>query len=366
MKKTIGVLFILLLLILSACGEERSTSTETSSDEALSIYTTVYPVQFFTEQIAGDSVEVTSILPPGTDPHTFEPTTKEMVKLAEADAFIYNGAGLEGYAETISDAVEPEGVTILEASEGIDIEENLHDYEHSGDAEQNEDESHKDEAESHEGHDHADEEESHEDNDHMDEEESDSEKETSEALGEGHEGHNHGGLDPHIWLDPLRSIQMAENVKELLIELKPDQEQVYNENFEQLEKELKELDQDFHEQLEQQPKNDIIVSHAAYGYWEKAYGLHQIAVAGLSPTQEPSQKDLESIIETAGEHDIKHVLFEQNITPKVAEVVQNEIGAEALRIHNLSVLTEENIENEEDYFSLMRENLAQLKVALSE
>ena len=356
MKKTIGLLFLLLLLILSACGEEKTTGTETESDETLSIYTTVYPVQFFTEQIAGDSVEVTSILPPGTDPHTFEPTTKEMVKLAEADAFIYNGAGLEGYAETISEAVEPEGVAILEASEGLDIEESLHDYESSSDAEHHhEDDSHKDEEESHEGHDHEGEEESH------------SEDETSEgASDEGHEGHNHGGLDPHIWLDPLRSVQMAENVKELLIELKPSQEAMYNENFEELKKKLKELDQDFHEQLEQQPKNDIIVSHAAYGYWEKAYGLHQIAVAGLSPTQEPSQKDLESIIETAEEHDINHVLFEQNITPKVAEVVQNEIGAEALRIHNLSVLTEENIENEEDYFSLMRQNLAQLKEALSQ
>lgn len=355
MKKTTGLLFLLLLLILSACGEEKTTGDESSDDKTLSIYTTVYPVQFFTEQIAGDSVEVTSILPPGTDPHTFEPTTKEMVKLAEADAFIYNGAGLEGYAETISEAVEPEGVTILEASEGLDIEESLHDYEPSNDAEHNEDVSHKDEEESHEGHDHADEEESHSGN------------ETSEETSdEGHEGHNHGGLDPHIWLDPLRSIQMAENVKELLIELKPSQEAMYNENFEELKKKLKELDQDFHEQLEQQPKNDIIVSHAAYGYWEKAYGLHQIAVAGLSPTQEPSQKDLEGIIETAEEHDINHVLFEQNITPKVAEVVQKEIGAEALRIHNLSVLTEENIENEEDYFSLMRENLAQLKEALSQ
>ena len=77
-------------------------------------------------------------------------------------------------------------------------------------------------------------------------------------------------------------------------------------------------------------------------------------------------EEVETIIETAKKHGLNHILFEQNITPKVANVVQNEIGAESLRIHNLSVLTEEDIENGEDYFSLMRENLAKLKEALSE
>ncbi|KHE71586.1 metal ABC transporter solute-binding protein, Zn/Mn family, partial [Halobacillus sp. BBL2006] len=309
-------------------------SEDASSSEKkgqLKIYTTVYPLQYFTKQIAGDSADVSSILPPGSDPHTYEPTTKEMVKMAEADAFIYSSAGLEGYAETISDAIKPEGVTILEASEGIQLEKHVHNHD-GGNSEEDE---------------------------HAHEEEQSKNEEA------GHEGHNHGDQDPHVWLDPIRSVQLAENIKETLVEIKPEQKDKFNENFKQLKKELQDLDQEFHNQLESKPKNKIIVSHAAYGYWEQAYGIHQVAVSGLSPTSEPSQKELEKIIEKAKENDINFVLFEQNVTPKVSEVVQKEIGAEALRVNNLSVLTEENVNNKDNYFTLMRENLDVLSEALS-
>ncbi|WP_079526500.1 metal ABC transporter solute-binding protein, Zn/Mn family [Halobacillus hunanensis] len=330
-------LILILTLLLSACGNE--TSPEDSSDKQLKIHTTVYPLKYFTQQIAGDLAEVSSILPPGTDPHTYEPTTKEMIKIAEADAFIYNGAGLESYAKTIADTVKPEGVQILEASKGIKLEEHVHN--HGENTDSNEKDTHGDEEHSHE-----------------------EEKERSHA-GEGHEGHTHGNQDPHIWLDPIRSIQLAENIKQMLISIQPESEEQFTENFNQLKNKLVDLDQQFHNQLESKPKDKIIVSHAAYGYWEHAYGIEQVAVSGLTPTSEPSQKELEDIIETAQEFQLDYVLFEQNVTPKVAKVVQNEIGAEPLRIHNLSVLTEEDIQANEDYFSLMKQNLEVLSKALS-
>ncbi|MGP4075351.1 metal ABC transporter solute-binding protein, Zn/Mn family [Halobacillus sp. K22] len=346
-KKLAIILFITILaLFMAACSEDTSSEEGSSGENdksPLQIHTTVYPLQYFTEQIAGDAAEVETILPPGTDPHTYEPTTKEMVNMAEADAFIYNGAGLEGYAQKISDSLKPEDVKVLEAAKGIDLEESVHNH---GEETENSEHAHEDE-----DHAHTDEEDS---TSHEDEEQSD------------HEGHNHGENDPHVWLDPIRAIQLAENIKEMLVELKPDQEEQFNQNFEELEQKLTELDQQFHEQLENKPKNEIIVSHAAYGYWEQAYGIEQIAVSGLSPSNEPSQKELENIIETAEAHDLNHVLFEQNITPKVAEVVQSEIGAEPLRIHNLSVLTEEDIQNEENYISLMKQNLEKLSEALAE
>ncbi|UOR13416.1 metal ABC transporter solute-binding protein, Zn/Mn family [Halobacillus amylolyticus] len=339
MKKYIGLIF-LLTLVLSACGNE--TPNEDSADNQLKINTTVYPLQYFTKQIAGDAAQVTSILPPGTDPHTYEPTTKEMIKIAEADAFIYSGAGLESYAETIAESVKPEGVQILEASMGVKLEEHVH--------------NHDDEENSHgEG------EQAERSHSHKEGKESEEEAHLHE---EGH-SHDHQGQDPHIWLDPIRSIQLAENIKEVLIELQPGSESQFNKNFNQLEEKLLTLDQQFHDQLENTPKDKIIVSHAAYGYWEQAYGIEQIAVSGLSPTSEPSQKELEEIIQTAEKNQLNYVLFEQNVTPKVSEIVQNEIGAEPLRIHNLSVLTDEDISNEEDYFSLMKQNLEVLIKALS-
>ncbi|WP_082235426.1 metal ABC transporter solute-binding protein, Zn/Mn family [Halobacillus massiliensis] len=342
-KKLTGVLslFIVIFTLAACSGEETggNGSEEASQDSKveLKVFTTVYPLQFFTEQIAGDAASVESILPPGTDPHTYEPTTKEMIEFAESDAFIYNGAGLEPYADNISESIESEDVKILEATKGIDLEEHAHSDEDEHDDSHGEEESHEDE--------HAHDEESHE---------------------EEHDGHNHGDQDPHVWLDPVRSIEMAENIKDTLVELNPEQEETFNENFENLKEKLENLDKEFQTEIESLPGNKIIVSHAAYGYWEKNYGIEQISVSGLSPENEPSQKEVQNIVETAEDHGLNYVLFEQNITPRVADVVRKEIDAETLRIHNLSVLTEEDLENKDDYFTLMQRNLEVLSTALSE
>ncbi|UOQ43838.1 zinc ABC transporter substrate-binding protein [Halobacillus salinarum] len=317
MKRYVGILAALLVIFISAgCGSSEETTSDNKKD-VLTIKTTLYPLQYFTERIAGEEAEVSSILPPGTNAHTYEPTTKEMVDMADADAFIYNGAGLESYASDISDVIKPEGVKIVEASKGIDLLKDTEEHHQEGEHE-------------------------HEDHDH-----------------------EHGDYNPHVWLDPVRSIQIAEHIKEMMIELKPSSEEKFNQNFEALKSELQELDKEF-ETLKDEPKKDIVVSHAAYGYWEERYGIHQQAIAGISSTNEPSQKELEELIHFGEKHDVNYVLFEQNVTPKVAEVVQKELGAKALRLHNLAVLTDEDIKNEEDYFTLMKHNKEVLKKALSQ
>ncbi|MEG9295132.1 ZinT/AdcA family metal-binding protein [Mangrovibacillus sp. Mu-81] len=319
-KKMAGFISLFALIFgMAACGNVETNSSKEGKDpknEKLKVFTTVYPLHYFAEQIAGDEAVVESILPPGSDPHHYEPTTKEMVKIAESDAFIFNGAGLESYAEQISDSIQSEDVKIVEASKGADLLD--HGHEHEGE----------------EG---------------------------------GHEeAHDHGDKDPHVWLNPMLSIQLAENIKDTLVELKPEKKEEFNKNFNELKGTLEDLEDEFHSTIESLPGNRIIVSHAAYGYWEQAYGIEQIAVSGLSPSNEPSQKELQNLIETAEKIGMKYVLFEQNITPKVAEVVRKEIGAEALRIHNLSVLTEEDVDNNEDYFTLMHQNLEVLSKALAE
>src|SRR5699024_164255 len=97
--------------------------------------------------------------------------------------------------------------------------------------------------------------------------------------------------------------------------------------------------------------------HAAFGYWEERYGIEQIAINGLSSSSEPSQKDLTKIIEQAREHNLDYIIFEQNSSNRVSEIIQDHIGAEALTIHNLAVLTYQDIENEENYHSLIGYNL---------
>lgn len=332
MKKWLFSTFTLLLLIgliLSGCSSQENENDNASNNDEkdkLTVYTTLFPLQDFTQKIGGRHVTVENIIPPGSDAHTFEPTTKMMMELAEADLFIYNGAGMETYAESMADSLENENVTIIEAAKGINLTKHGHNHEHEEEyiKGKNEDKEH------------------------------------------AEEGHSHGDNDPHVWLDPTLSIQLAENIKDQLVKQKPEEQAVFEENFKQLKQELEKLDEEFHATVKDAANPRILVSHAAYGYWEQAYGIEQISISGLSPTNEPSQKQLEEIITTAKANKINYVLFEQNVKPKVADIIKNELQADTLQLHNLSVLTEKEIEDKEDYFSLMKKNLKTLQTAMND
>ncbi|MGP4063589.1 metal ABC transporter solute-binding protein, Zn/Mn family [Oceanobacillus sp. M65] len=370
-----GLLFS--LLFIAACNSEsENTSAENNdgSDNPLKIYTTLYPLEDFTKKIGGEFVEVESIMPLGADAHTFEPTSKQMVDIAGADAFIYNGMGMESYAESMSSALESEDVALIEAAEGIETVEHSHEHDHESEEATTDEHDHEDEDATTEEHDHESEDATTEEHDHEGEdatmEEHDHESEEATTEEHDHESedathdHDHGDMDPHVWLDPIRAIALAENIKDQLVELKPEEEETFEANFETLKADLENLDAEFHTLIESKENPEMIVSHAAYGYWEENYGVAQIPISGLSSSEEPSQKELTEVISVAKEKDLKYVIFEQNVTTKVAEVIRNEIGAEPLQLHNLSVLTEEDAENEEDYFSLMKKNLETLNKAL--
>ncbi len=392
-KSIIFSIILVLSLFLSGCGEKQSTESE----DTLSIYTTIYPLEYFTTKIGGEFVTVTSVIPPGSDAHTFEPTAKTMTEIADADAFIYSGVGLEGFVDAAKKSLEKEKVTFIEAGAGIKLLDADHDHAHEEDdhaheegdhAHEEDDHAHEEDEHAHEEDDHAHEEDdhaheeddhaheeddhaheeddhAHEEDDHAHEEDDHAHEEDDHAHEEDDHDHNHGDEDPHVWIDPILSITLAENIKNALSELMPKHQDEFEKNFQQLKSELQALDQEFQTVISESEHKEILVSHAAYGYWEERYGLNQISVSGLSPTQEPSQKQLQTIIETAQEHNIKYVIFEENVTGKIAEVVQKEIGAEALTLHNLESLTEDDIKNNEDYFSLMRKNLETLKKALN-
>ncbi|WP_246521264.1 metal ABC transporter solute-binding protein, Zn/Mn family [Ornithinibacillus massiliensis] len=322
--------FIGLLLLLAACNtnDENASSAAgvQNTDDTLTIFTSIYPLEDFAKKIGGEHVQVNTLIPPGADSHTFEPTSKDILDIAKADAFIFNGLGMESYAEKVKETLKKEDVVFVEAAEGI--EAIPHDHEHHG------------EEASHD----------HDGDDHQDSEHDD--------------GHHHGDQDPHVWIDPYQAIVLAENIKNTLVDLKPDAREEFEENFETLKQDLEALDEEFHQLVDSKENPEMIVSHAAYGYWEKSYGIKSIPIAGLSSSQEPSQSELTKLIQVAKEKDLKYVIFEQNITPKVAKVIQDEIGAEALYLHNLSTLTDEDIESGEDYFSLMERNLETLDKAL--
>ena len=116
-------IIILLLAILGGCGQSASNKEislgEDNDNEKIQIYTTIFPLQDFSEKIGGKYVQVENIVPAGSDAHSYEPTLKTMTKIAKGDAFIYLGTGIEGFADGVIDAVKNEDTQIVKASEGI-------------------------------------------------------------------------------------------------------------------------------------------------------------------------------------------------------------------------------------------------------
>lgn len=361
-KSTIISALFITGMILSGCGNQTTSNinTDKNEKEILNVYTTIYPLEDFTKKIGGDFVQVESILPPNVDAHSFEPSTKDMMKLADSDLFIYSGAGVEGFADKAVESLKNEEVAIVKAAENIDLlsVEDSHDHEENT------------EEQSHDSHDEAANEDHHKDEQSIEHNEEgndhgEGEEHEDEHSEEGDE-HAHGNKDPHVWLDPNLSIQLAENIKNALTEKLPDQKETFESNYNALKKDLEQLDEDFKQTVENSKTKYLLVSHAAYGYWENRYGIEQIAIGGLSPTDEPSQKELQEIIEESKAHDIHYLMFEQNVSPKVSEIIQKEIGAKPLVLYNLESITKEDRDNNEDYFSIMRKNLENIKTALNE
>lgn len=305
-RRTCIIISTFLLLTLIGC------QTATSDNHTRTIYTSIYPIQFITEHIVGDTATVLSVFPPGVDAHSFEPTSKTITNIATSEAFIYLGAGMEGFSDSTAKALQETDTVFIE----IGTHESLF-------------------LDANDTHDH------HPEHDH----------------------HHHGDFDPHIWFDPLRLIDVAEIITEQLSTQTPDNKDLYTKNFELLKKELIELDQAYTNTLKQKTNKEIVVTHAAYGYWEDRYDIKQIPISGLSASHEPAQKELIDIVKTAQDRHIEYVLFEQNASHRVAEIIQHYINADVLYIHNLEVLTEQDIKNGENYFTLMRKNLQTLDQA---
>jgi zinc transport system substrate-binding protein len=318
LKKVIilPILFLIFGSILAGCSEKKESTNENGT---ITVYTTVYPLQYFTERIAGNLVSVKSIYPPGADEHTFEPSQRDMMNIADADMFFYIGLGLEGFVKKTKTTLKNEGVDFISVGDKLILPENSHESE--------EEEMKHDEEEHH---------------------------------------HEHGDIDPHVWLDPIYAKELAIAIKDELVTKLPAEEEILEDNLQQLVTELETLHTAFQSTIETAHRKEVIVSHAAFGYWEKRYGLKQISISGISSATEPSQKDLEKIVQVAKEKNLKYILFEQNVSSKLGEIIQDELGAKPLSLHNLATLTENNVQDKETYFSLMNKNIESLKIALNE
>lgn len=319
-------------LLLGACGNTEGDNASESTDGQLTVFASTFALKSLAEEIGGDRVHVEMVIPPGADPHTYEPTSKQMTQIAEADLFLTIGHDLEPYVESMEKSLDGQNVAFVKTAENVkllDAADTVHVHEEEGHAED----------------------EGHSEDEHANEEASHSEDE-----------HDHGKYDPHVWLDPMNAVSMAEAVEAAFSEEAPDYKDEFAERLSTFKDEANALDAELKAAVENGSKSELLVTHAAYGYLAERYGFDQLPIAGLTPSEEPSQQALKRIIEEARLHDLNYIAFEDTVTPKVAEVVKQEIGAESVTIYNLESVTKEQMDK--SYFDLMRENVKALETAL--
>lgn len=355
-KAGLGASLLSLMLIIGGCGsnaagvthsvssqeggadaQASSRAAETQAAGKLKVEASFYPMYEFARSVGGDLADVELLVPSGTEPHDWEPTPQDIAKIEDADLLVYNGAGMESWVDQVLDASANAKLRTVEASEGLDIMEGSEEEEHEHDHEAGEAHSH----ESSEDHDH-DAEEAH-----------------------GHD-HDHGGLDPHVWLSPKLAAQEVRNIEAAFAKADPDHAAQYKSNADAYVAKLDALDAEFKSGLTGTKRTDFITQHAAFGYLARDYGLTQVPIAGLSPDQEPSAREMADVVEFAKQHDVKTIFFETLVSSKVAETIATEIGAKTDVLNPLEGLTSEETAAGEDYLSVMRKNLEALKKALDE
>lgn len=170
--------------------------------------------------------------------------------------------------------------------------------------------------------------------------------------------------DPHIWLDPMLSKQEAHAIAIKLMSIDPLNASRYQENELKLDTLLSDLDREYRDGLADCRLKDIITSHAAFSYLTERYGLKQISIAGASPDAEPGAKQLISVTNFAREHQIKYIFVEKLVSPKLAQTIATETGAQTLVLDPLEGVSDDERKAGKNYLSIMRENLKNLQTAL--
>lgn len=297
---TFAILAIIAFFLLAVFVRERMPARVSSWK--VSVTASFYPLYFLLENIGGDKVDVMNMTPAGVEPHDYELTPRQIARIESGALLVINGAGLEAWGDNVRENIDPERTLTIVASEGL----------------------------------------------------------TRRRAAEGGEE----ALDPHIWLDPLLMVQMSDVITGGLQQVDPENAAYYAENSEMLKERLRALDEEFKYGLRSCAGNTIITSHAAFGYLADRYGLEQVAIAGLSPNAEPSLKDLSELARLVREKNITHIFFEELASPKLAQTLANEVGAQTLVLNPLEGLTDEDLARGKDYITEMKENLENLQIAL--
>ncbi len=306
--------------LLAGCGGSQIQLTEGK----INVVTSFYPLYDFTQKIGGGQVHVVNAVPSGVEPHDWTPKSKDISRINQADLFIYQGAGFEGWVDELLESKKKDAkVLVVEASAGAALLPA----------------------------------------DHAEEKKHEEKKQDEKKHDEKEHGHE-SGYDPHSWLSISNAKKMAENVKNGLVQVDSAHQADYEANYKQLLARLDQLDQKYKTELSKVPNKSIVVSHDSFAYLCKDYGLTQMPIMGLTADSEPTAQDMKEINDFVKKNGVKYIFFEELVSDKLAKTLAKDAKTETLVLNPLEGLTDAQTKAGDDYFSIMENNLQNLVKAL--
>jgi ABC-type Zn uptake system ZnuABC Zn-binding protein ZnuA len=316
MKKFGYFSLIIVVLFLVACQPQ---SNSTDQQGSLSVVAVESFLADIVQNIAGDRLEVETLMPSGLDPHSFEPTPKDVAKISDSDILFINGAGLEEWLEDIIETL-PEDQLIIEASAGLESR-------------------------------------------------TQSEEDHEEGYVDEEEGAHDHEYDPHFWLNPLLVVKYVENIRDGLISIDPEGRPVYSANAENYIQRLEELDQYIEEKITQIPADQrlIVTNHESFGYFADRYGFTVVGtiLKSVSSGASPSAQQMAELVDQMRSSGASAIFMETGSNPQLAEQLSNETGIKVvydLYTHSIS----EEGGNAPNYIELMKYNVEQIISALTD
>ncbi len=310
-KITVILLVISLLAVFSACD----FSKETGGDDKLDVIVTIFPPYDFVRQIAGDSVNLTQLIAPGSESHTYEPTAAQRLKIQNCDLFIYTGGEGDVWVDQILSSLETKNVTVLTMLSCVQALK----------------------------------------------------EETVEGMEDEEHEHGEEELDAHVWTSPKRAVLIAEKIADTLKTLDADNAGVYEENKTAYIMKLNELDIAYEKAVSEATGDTIVVADRfPFRYLAYDYGIKYFAAfkGCSSDTSDPSAKTVKTLIDKVNGEKIPTVFYIEFSNQRMADTVAEATGAQKAELHSCHNLTAKEFEDGETYLSLMTANLERLKTAL--
>jgi zinc transport system substrate-binding protein len=306
------------LVLLMGCTAQAPTKTP---PQQLQVITTFAPMTQFTQAVAGDRANVTQLLPANIGPHDYQSKPEDVQKLAQADVLVQNGLEMEAFLDDLVKNAGNERLKTIDTSQGVTPIDN---------------------EDAHEGH-----------ADHQGEK-------PAEKSGEAHE---HGAVNPHIWLDPKRVIKQVENIRDGLIAADPSGKATYTANAIAYITQLKQLDTEITAKLKPYNGKTFVTYHDFSAYFAQSYGLKAEFLVDI-PEANPAPADVKRVIEAAKASGLKTLLSEPQSGDNRFAALAQDLGVRVSGFDPIETTNPEDLQPD-GYLKVMRQNVSHLEGAFS-